>query len=213
MLKMTAEESGISMATTTPARFATTADKTPGRKWKEVAQLVVCLAAVVSGGRRNRIEVTSKMSELSSFLKKFDTRFRSKSELPVTFQVFSDHLSQKKPKRSEKIRKPGFDNNIQIKHRRADRQDKALEIENNRQTVVSVKDAMIKRTMIPIRCDGEHDHGVLLEPNQPRSTRRGRWKHEFFNRKKGQNRQGVFGCQTKCRQFYIPSLVKRVKIK
>jgi hypothetical protein len=139
---------------------------------------VICLAAVVSGERRDRIEVTSKISELSSFLKKFDTRFRSKSGLPVTYQGFSDHLSQKKPKRSGKGRKPGFENNLQIKHRRTDkqtdRQNKALEIESNRQTVVSVQEAMIKRTTIPIRSDGEDDYTVLLEPNQPRSTRRGR---------------------------------------
>jgi hypothetical protein len=84
------------MDMTTLARFATTADQTPGRKWREVAQLVVSLVAVVSGGRRGRVEVTSKTSELSSFFKTFDTRFRSKNELSVTYQGFSDHLSQKK---------------------------------------------------------------------------------------------------------------------
>jgi hypothetical protein len=31
----------------------------------------------------------------------------------------------------------------------------------------------------------------------------------FQSKKKGQNRQGVFGCQTKYRQFYILGLVKK----
>jgi hypothetical protein len=73
-------------------------------------------------GRRGRIEVTSKISELSLFLKTFDTRFRSKSELPVTYQGFSGHLSQKKSKLSGKDHKPGFENNLQTKHRQTDRQ-------------------------------------------------------------------------------------------
>jgi hypothetical protein len=147
---MTAEESGILMATTTPVRFATTADQTPGRKWREVGRLVVCLAAVVSGGMRDRIEVTSKISELSSFLKKFDPRFRSKSELPVTYQGFSDHLSHKSLNGPEKS--VSRDSKI-IYRQSTDRQDKTLKIEHNRQTVVPVKDAVIERTTIPIRCD------------------------------------------------------------
>jgi hypothetical protein len=41
------------------------------------------------------------------------------------------------------------------KNLQTDKQKKAFEIENNRQTVVSVKDATIKRTTIQIRCDSE----------------------------------------------------------
>jgi hypothetical protein len=72
----------------------------------------------------------------------------------MTYQELSDHLSQKMPKRSGKAREPGFE-------RSTYRQDKTFEIENNRQTVVSVQDATTKRAMIQIRCDGEHDDGVL----------------------------------------------------
>jgi hypothetical protein len=88
VLKTTAEESGISVARTAPARVATTADQTPGRKWRGVAQLVICLAAVVSGRMRDRIEVTSKISELSSFLKKFDTDFGQKANSPSHIKGF-----------------------------------------------------------------------------------------------------------------------------
>jgi hypothetical protein len=99
--------------------------------------------------------------------------FSQKANFRSHIQGFPIIYLRKMPKRSGEGRKPGFENNLQTKYRGTDRQDKALEIENNRQTLVSVKDAMIKRTTIPIRCDGEHDHGVLRELNQPRSTRQG----------------------------------------
>jgi hypothetical protein len=106
------------------------------------------------GKWQGRIEGTTKKSELPSFLKKFDSRFLPKSELPMTYQEFSDHLSQKMPKRSGEGREQGFEKST-------DRRDKTFEIENNRQTVVSVQDATIKRAMIQIRCHGEHHDGVL----------------------------------------------------
>jgi hypothetical protein len=85
-------------------------DHAPDQKWGEAARLVVCLAVVVDGEVAGRIEVTTKKSELPSFLKKFDSRFRSKSELPMTYQEFSDHLSQKCPNGPEKAVSPDSKN-------------------------------------------------------------------------------------------------------
>jgi hypothetical protein len=46
-----------------------------------------CSVGGLLGGscRRGRIEVATKKSELFSFLKKFDARFRSKGKLPITY--------------------------------------------------------------------------------------------------------------------------------
>jgi hypothetical protein len=65
---------------------------------------------------------------------------------------------RKMPKRSGKGREPEFE---KISRQSIDKQDKALDIENHRQTVVSIKDAVIKRTMIQIRCDSEDDDVIL----------------------------------------------------
>jgi hypothetical protein len=88
--KTTASESDCSIATATLARFATTVNQGPDRKWG-----VCSVGGLLVGGERGRIEGTTKKSELSSFHKKFDARFRSKSKFWITYEGFSDHLSQK----------------------------------------------------------------------------------------------------------------------
>jgi hypothetical protein len=67
----------------------------------------------------------------------------------IEFSVICENFGQKVPYR------------LGCRVLRIDKQDKAFEIENNRQTVISVKDATIKGMTIQIQCNGEHGDGVL----------------------------------------------------
>jgi hypothetical protein len=102
------------------------------------------------------------LSELSSFLKNSMENFGQKAHSRSHIKGFPIIYIRNLPERSGKGREPGFEKiSTQSPDRRTDGQGKAVEIVNNRQTVVSVKDATIKRTTIQIRCDGEYDDGVL----------------------------------------------------